>query len=124
MKKRDLKSNPLAKKSFNSKRKGNSNFRAINNYQIDKVPNDNLYKNDNFYSINKNFEFPQNEENSFKLFHYHHFIKDSFKELLLLLYLRFFSLRINTFSDLFSFSNIFNIKNSIHLVSVVISFFF
>ena len=124
MKKRDLKSNPLAKKSFNSKRKGNSNFRAINNYQIDKVPNDNLYKNDNFYSINKNFEFPQNEENSFKLFHYHHFIKDSFKELLLLLYLRFFSLRINTFSDLFSFSNIFNIKNLIHLVSVVISFFF
>ena len=123
MKKRDLKSNPIAKKSINTKRKGNSNFRAINNYQIDKVPNDNLYKNDNFYSINKHFEFPHNEENSFKLFHYHHFIKDSFKEFLSLLYLRFFSLRINTFSELFSFSNIFNIKNSIHLVSVVISYF-
>ena len=123
MKKRDLKSNTIAKRGFN-KRKGNSNFRALNNYQIDKVPNDNLYKNDNLYSINKNFEFPQNEENTFKLFHYHHFIKDSVKELVILLYLRFFSLRINNLSELFSFSNIFNIKNSIHLVSVVFTYLF
>ena len=124
MKKRDLKTNTIAKKGFNSKRKGNSNFRAINNYQIDKVPNDNLYKNDNLYSINKNFEFPQNEENTFKLFHYHHFIKDSVKELIIILYLRFFSLRINKFRDIFSFSNLFNIKNLVHFVSVVITYFF
>ena len=123
MKKRDLKSNIVAKKGFNNKRKGNSNFRSINNYQIDKVPNDNLYKNDNVYSINKNFEFPQNEENTFKLFHYHYFIKNTVKELIILLYLRFFSLRINKMNDIFSYSKIFNLKNSIHLVSVVITYF-
>jgi hypothetical protein len=126
MKKRDIKSNSMVKKGFNNNKrnKGNSNFRALNNYQIDKVPNDNLYKNDNLYSINKNFEFPQNEENTFKLFHYHHFIKDSVKELVIVLYLRFFSLRINYFTDIFSYSKIFNLKNSIHLVSVVITYFF
>jgi len=124
MKNRVVKSNSIGKKGFNNKRKGNTNFRAINNYQIDKVPNDNLYKNDNLYSINKNFEFPQNEENTFKLFHYHHFLKDSVKELIILLYLRFFSLRIKNFTDIFSFKNIFNIKNSIHFVSVVITYFF
>ena len=67
--KRDLKSNKNERKSFGKKRAGNSNFRSINNFPtIDKVPNDNLYKNDNIYAINRNFEFSQNEEQSFRLF--------------------------------------------------------
>ena len=49
--KRELKSNKTEKKGFNKKGRGNLNFRSINNYQIDKIPNDNLYKNDNLYSI-------------------------------------------------------------------------
>ena len=63
--KRELKSNKTEKKGFNKKGRGNLNFRSINNYQIDKIPNDNLYKNDNLYSIDKNFEFPQNQEITF-----------------------------------------------------------
>ena len=64
--------------------------------------NDNLYKNDNYYSINKNFEFQEAEEKSFRLFYHYHFRKNSIKGLLILLYLRFCVSQVNYFKDIFS----------------------
>jgi len=122
--KRELKSNKTEKKGFNKKGRGNSNFRSINNYQIDKIPNDNLYKNDNLYSIDKNFEFPQNQENTFRLFHHYHYQKDKIKFIIILLYIRFFTCRINKFIDLFSFYKLFYLKNIFHSFSFIISYNF
>ena len=121
--KRDLKSNKVERKGVGKRRAGASNFRSINNFPtIDKVPNDNLYKNDNIYSINRYFEFPPNEEQSFKLFfHYHYQIKE-IKKILMLFYLRFLFSRIYSFHDLFKFFNIFNFKNIFHAISFFISF--
>ena len=82
------KSNKKEKNKFNKKRAGNSSFRSINYQAVDKIPNDNLYKNDNFYTINNNFEFQESEEKSFRLY-YHYFIrKNALNGLLFLLYLR------------------------------------
>ena len=122
--KRELKSNKTEKKGFNKKGRGNLNFRSINNYQIDKIPNDNLYKNDNLYSIDKNFEFPQNQEITFKLFHHYHYQKDKIKFIIILLYIRFFTSRINKFFDLFSFYRLFYLKNILHSISFFISYIF
>ena len=121
--KRDLKSNKNERKSFGKKRAGNSNFRSINNFPtIDKVPNDNLYKNDNIYAINRNFEFSQNEEQSFRLFFYYQYQINGIKKILILFYLRFCFSKINNLYDLFSFFKIINLKNIFHIISFVISF--
>ena len=64
-------SKTLDKKNTSRKRERNSKFHSIDN-----VPNDNLYKNDNFYSINKNFEFFPNEEQSFRTFFHYQFQRD------------------------------------------------
>ena len=76
MQRGDLKNNKTERKPIGKRHEGKSSFLSINNFPtIDKVPNDNLYKNDNLYSINSNFEFPPNEEKSFRLFfHYHYFL--------------------------------------------------
>ena len=125
MLKKDLKSKKSEKKNILKRREGNSKFRSINNYQIiDKVPNDNLYKNDNLYSINKNFEFPLNEEESFRLFCHYYFQKNGIKSILLLIYLRLLSSRMNNIKDIFSPFTIINLKNIFHLISLVISFIF
>ena len=124
--KSSTKSNKFEKNKFGKKRAGSSNFRSINNnYQLsDKIPNDNLYKNDNYYSINKNFEFQETEEKSFRLFYHYHFRKNSIKGLLILLYLRFCVSQVNYFKDIFSLEKIFNKKNLFHFISLVISLFF
>ena len=122
--KREIKSIKSEKKGFNKKGRGNSNFRSINNYQIDKVPNDNLYKNDNLYSIDKNFQFPQNQEDTFRLFHHYHYQKDKIKFVIIMLYMRFFTFRINKFFDLFSFHKLFYLKNIFHSFSLFISYIF
>ena len=120
--KSESKANKTDKSRFNKRRAQTSNFRVINSYQgTDKIPNDNLYNNDNYYSINKEFEFPEEEEKSFRLFYHYHFRKNVIKGLLMLLYFRFFFAEINTFYDLFSFRKIFNKKNLIHLISLVFS---
>ena len=116
------KPNKFEKNKFNKRRTGNSSFRSINNYQLsDKIPNDNLYKNDNYYSINKNFEFQEAEEKSFRLFYHHHYRKNSIKGLLILLYLRFCVAQVNYLMDIFSFWKIFNKKNLFHIFSLIIS---
>jgi len=121
MLKKQLKNKLTEKKSI-GKRHGGTNYRSVNNFQtIDRVPNDNLYKNDNFYSINRNLKFPQDEEDSFRLFCFHQFQKDGLKGILILFYLRFCCAKINTFYDLFSFHKIINYKNAVHLISFVIS---
>ena len=119
--KRDLKSNKTDKKSLNKKSRGNPNFRSINNYQIDKIPNDNLYKNDDLYSIDKNFEFPQNQENTFRLFHHYHYQKDKIKFVIILLYIRFLTSRMNKFWDIFSIFKLLSFKNILHFLSFFIS---
>ena len=122
--KRDLKSNKIDKKNINKKSRTNPNFRSINSYQIDKIPNDNLYKNDNLYSIDKNFEFPQNQENTFRLFHHYHYQKDRIKFVIILLYMRFLTSRMNKFLDIFSIFKLLNIKNILHFLSFFISYLF
>ena len=117
------KSNKKEKNKFNKKRAGNSSFRSINYQTVDKIPNDNLYKNDNFYTINNNFEFQESEEKSFRLY-YHYFIrKNALNGLLLLLYLRLSFGGINCFTDLFSLEKFWNKKNFIHIISLFISLF-
>ena len=122
--KRDLKSKKTDKKSINKKSRGNPNFRSINNYQIDKIPNDNLYKNDNLYSIDKNFEFPQNQENTFRLFHHYHYQKDKIKYVVILLYIRLLTSRMNKILDIFSIFKLLNFKNILHFLSFFISYLF
>ena len=122
--KKNLKNNNITdKKRIGKRRGGNANIRQINNQIYDKVPNDNLYKNDNLYSINKNFEFSPNEERTFRLFYHYNYQINEIKGILILFYLRFLSSYINNFYDLFSFRNIFNMKNIFHLLSFGISFF-
>jgi len=123
--KSESKMNKKEKNKFNKRRTGNSSFRTINNYNaFDKIPNDNLYKNDSFYSINKNFEFQESEENCFRLY-YHYFIrKNTINGLLILLYLRFCFAQVNYFADLFSLDRFWNKKNLFHLISLMISLYF
>ncbi len=123
--KSESKINKKEKSKFNKRRAGNSSFRSINNYNtFDKVPNDNLYKNDSFYSINKNFEFQESEEKWFRLY-YHYFIrKNAINGLLFLLYLRFCFAQVNYFVDLFSLEKFWNKKNLFHLICLVISLYF
>ena len=127
MSKRDIKHNKLERKN-NLKRKrenSNPNFRSMNPFQIlDKIPNDNLYKNDNLYSINKYLEFSPNEEQSFRLFCHYHFQNNVIKKILLLVYIRFLGARINKLTDIFSFFKLFNLKNIFHLMSFFISYIF
>ena len=112
------------KTNLGRRRSDKANFRAMNNYQtIEKIPNDNLYKNDNFYSMDKNFEFPPNEEESYNLFFYYYYQIKGIKIILIIVYLRFCFLRINTLGDLFSFK-FFNLKNIFHVISAYISFKF
>ena len=121
--KRDLKSNKNERKNISKRRAGSTTFRSINNFPtIDKVPNDNLYKNDNIYAINKNFEFPENEEQSFRLFFHYHYQINGIKKILILFYLRFCFFKIYKFYDLFHFFNIFNLKNIFHILAFVISY--
>ena len=118
---KNAKTNKLERK--NLMRKRTSNFRSINAFQIiDKIPNDNLYKNDNLYTINKHLEFSPNEEQSFRLFCHYHYQNYGIKGVLMLVYCRFISSRINKFTDLFSFFKIFNMKNLFHLISFFISY--
>ena len=120
--KSEIKKNKKEKNKFNKRRVGNSNFRPINNYQtFDKIPNDNLYNNDNYYTINKNIEFNETEEKSFRLFYYYHFRRKTLKGIVILLYLRFFFSKINCFTDLFSLDNLLNKKNLLHLISFLFS---
>ncbi len=121
--KRDLKNKITDKKSIGKRRGGTSNYRSINNQIYDKVPNDNLYKNDNLYSINKNFEFSPKEESMFCLFYHYNYQINEIKGILILFYLRFLSWKINTILDFFSFFKIFNLKNIFHLLSFCLSFF-
>ena len=124
MLKRDLKNSKFDKKRVGKRHAGNANFRSLNNLQIyDKVPNDNLYKNDNLYSIKKNFEFSPNEEESFCLFFHYNYQINGIKGILILFYVRFCSSKINNVFDLFSFFKIFNLKNIFHLISFGISYF-
>ena len=119
---KQLKSKITDKKSIGKRHAGSANYRSVNNFQtIDRVPNDNLYKNDNFYSINQSLKFPPNEEDSFRLFCFHQFQKDGLKGILILFYLRFCCAKIINFYDLFSYHKIFNYKNAVHLISFVIS---
>ena len=122
--KRIAKTNKVEKKGINKRRAGNSSFRSINNYQFDKMPNDNLYKNDNIYSIDKNFEFPQNEEKTFRLFYHYHFQKDIIKIIITLLYMRLLSSRMNSIFDIFYIFELIYFKNIIHIISFIISFIF
>ena len=123
MLKKELNSTKSDKKNFFKRREEKSKFRSINNYQIiDKIPNDNLYKNDNIYSINKNFEFSPNEEESFRLFFHYYFQKDGLKGILILIYFRLLSSNINTIKDIVSFFKVINCKNIFHLISLIISF--
>ena len=123
MQRRDLKNNKTERKPIGKRREGKSSFRSINNFPtIDKVPNDNLYKNDNLYSINRNFEFPPNEEKSFRLFFHYHYQIMGIKKILILFYLRLCFAKINTFYDIFSFFKLFNLKNIFHIISFIISY--
>ena len=121
----EQKRHKIEKKQSNKKRSRNSSLRSISNYQtFDKIPNDNLYNNDNYYSINKNFEFNESEEKAFRLFYHHHFQKLKIRELLLILYLRFFFAKINFFNDFFVLANLFNNKNLLHLISFLLTIYF
>ena len=118
----EFKTNKSVKSRLNKKRVQTSNFRSINSYQTsDKIPNDNLYNNDNYYSINKYFEFPEEEEKSFRLFYHYHFRKKAIKGLIILLYFRFYFAQINNVYDFFSFDKFFNKKNLFHLISLIFS---
>ena len=119
-----LKANKKEKIRFNNKRSGNSSFRTINNHQsIDKIPNDNLYKNDNYYTINKNFEFPESQEKLFRLYYHYFMRKKVIKGLLILLYLRFCFAQVNYFTDIFSVEKFWNKKNLFHFISFLISIY-
>ena len=121
--KREVKNNVNDKRRAGKRRTGPGNFRSLNNFQIyDKVPNDNLYKNDNFYSINKSFEFSPNEEKSFCLFYHYNYQTNGIKGILILFYLRFLYSNVNTFFEFFSIFRYFNMKNIFHLISFSISF--
>ena len=121
--KKDLRSGKTERKGISKRVTANSNFRSLNNFPtIDKIPNDNLYKNDNLYSINKYFEFPLNEEESFKIFFHYHYQIENIKKIIIIFYLRLFFSKIYNFYDLFSFFKIFNPKNIFHSISLVISF--
>ena len=122
--KSNLKPKKTEKNKFIQKRSGTTSFRSINNYQsIDKIPNDNLYKNDNYYFINKNFEFQEAEEKIYRLFFHYHFRKNSIIGLLIILYLRFCSSQINFLIDLFSITKLLNKINIIHIISLIISLY-
>ena len=121
--KREVKSNVNDKKKVGKRRAGNG-IRSLNNLQFyDKVPNDNLYKNDNFYSINRNFEFSPKEEESFRIFYHYNYQEYGINGILILFYLRFFTAKINYFLEIFSIFKIFNMKNIFHLISLSVSFF-
>ena len=122
MLKKQLKNKITDKKSLGKGSDRNANYRSAKMFQtIDRVPNDNLYKNDNIYSINKSFKFSPNEEESFRLFCFHQFQKDGLKGILILFYLRFCCAKIYNLDDFFSFHKIINYKNAVHLTSFIIS---
>ena len=122
MQKRDFKNNGIDKKGFVKNRGGKTNYSIKNLQAIDKVPNDNLYKNDNIYTMNKYFEFSSNEEQTYRLFCHYNYQKNRIKIIIILFYIRFLFSRINNLKDLLSFFKLFNFKNIFHIISIFISY--
>ena len=100
-------------------------YRKINQFKsVDEISNDNMYKNNSYYTINNRVEFEEKAEKSFHLFFQFCYSKEGIKLLLSVLYLRLLSSRINSFKDFFKLSNIIYLENTFHILSFIVSIYF
>ena len=121
-----IESSPTKKESDQSSLKNlRSEYRKINKFKgVDEISNNNIFKNDNNYTINNTMEFEEKTESNFRFFCYYHYHREGVKIMLSVLYMRLFSSRINNFKDLFKLSKIIHIENIFHIISFIASIYF